>query len=199
MPAISSPPLTPLAKPFRTAALSSRKPTRFDLAPGPDALALVAALLGITAVRALRFKGELRPTGRHDFELDGQLAATVEQPCVITLDPVVTAIKEPVQRHYIADLTPPDGPEIEMPEDDTVEPLPEVIDVGAVALEALALALPLYPRAAGAALPEAVAAPPGAAPLIDADLRPFAGLAGLAGKWPDPDRGSDGSHDGGAG
>ncbi|MDP3958593.1 MAG: YceD family protein [Pseudorhodobacter sp.] len=173
---VTPPPLAPLSQPYRTKALSARKPTRFDLAPGSDALALVAALLGLTAVRALRFKGELRPTGHHDFELEAQLAATVEQPCGITLAPVVTIIREPVLRRYTAAMATPDDAEIEMPEDDSAEPLPEVIDVGEVALEALALALPLYPRAPGAELPEMVAAPPGVTPLRDADLRPFAGL-----------------------
>ena len=66
-----------------------------------------------------------------------------------------------------------------MPEDDTRDPLPEVIDVATVALEALALALPLYPRAPGAELGEAVYTAPGATPLRDEDLRPFAGLAAL--------------------
>ncbi len=42
-----------------------------------------------------------------------------------------------------------------MPEDETQEPLPEIIDIGAVATEALELALPLYPRAPGVALGEA--------------------------------------------
>ena len=185
---VTPPPLAPLSKPYRTKALSARKPTRFDLALGPDALALVAALLGITAVRALRFKGELRPSGHHDVELEARLAATVEQPCGITLAPVVTMIREPVLRRYIADLADPEELEIEMPDDDSAEPLPEVIDVGEVALEVLALALPLYPRAPGAELPEMVAAPPGVTPLRDADLRPFAGLAGLADKLTGPGR-----------
>ena len=50
----------------------------------------------------------------------------------------------------------PDGDEVEMPEDDTVEPMPEVIDLAEVAAEALALALPLYPRAPGADFGQAV-------------------------------------------
>ena len=77
------------------------------------------------------------------------------------------------------DVTAPEGAEIEMPEDDTQEPLPEVIDLGAVMAEALALALPDYPRAPGAELGEAVFAAPGVAALRDADLRPFAALAKL--------------------
>ena len=63
-----------------------------------------------------------------------------------------------------------------------------MIDLAEVAAEALALALPLYPRAPGAELGTLVAAPDGVAPLSDADLKPFAGLAALARKTP-PDTG----------
>jgi uncharacterized metal-binding protein YceD (DUF177 family) len=171
----------PVSLSFRTSTLSARKPTRFDLKPKEDALALMAAALDITAVSACRFKGEIRPIGRHDFELKADLAATVEQPCGITLTPVVTKLSETVIRKYIADMPMPEAEEIEMPEDDTSEPLPEVIDAGAVLMEALALALPLYPRAPGASLTTAVFAAPGTEPLRDEDLRPFAGLASLAG------------------
>ena len=83
-------------------------------------------------------------------------------------------------RRYLADMKVPEGDEVEMPEDDTSEPLPEVIDLSEVAAEALALALPEYPRAPGAELGEAVHAAPGVAPLTDAALKPFAGLASLA-------------------
>jgi uncharacterized metal-binding protein YceD (DUF177 family) len=54
-----------------------------------------------------------------------------------------------------------------------------VIDVSAVMAEALALHLPLYPRAGGADLGEAVFTEPGLAPMRDEDAKPFAGLAGL--------------------
>ncbi len=172
----------PISHPFRTSALSPRKPTRFALAPDAAALDLLAQLLGITAVRKLSFRGEIRPVGRNDYELEAVLEATVEQPCIVSLAPVVTTIKDTIHRKYLADMVFPDGDEIEMPEDDSQEPLPDVIDAGAVAAEALALALPQYPRAPGAALDEAVFAAPGTAPLRDKDLRPFAGLAGLAQK-----------------
>jgi uncharacterized metal-binding protein YceD (DUF177 family) len=62
-----------------------------------------------------------------------------------------------------------------------------VIDVAALGIEALALALPLYPRAPGAAFGEAVFAAPGVAPLTSESLRPFAGLASLAEKLKKPE------------
>lgn len=182
----------PISQPYRTATLGSRKPVRFELAPDGAHQRALAAVLDITAVRNLRFKGELRPTGKHDYTLEARLTAVVEQPCGITLAPVVTKIAEDVTRRYLADMKVPEGDEVEMPEDDTSEPLPDVIDIGAVAVEALALALPLYPRAPGAALEEAVFAEAGVAPLKDEDLRPFAGLAGLAAKLGNTDKGGNG-------
>ncbi len=172
----------PLSQPLRVATLASRKPTRFDLKPDAEARALLAAVLEISAVPEFRFKGELRPAGKHDWELEADLTAVVEQPCSVSLAPVITPIRETVRRRYLADMPLPEADEIEIPEDDTQEALPEVIDPGAVAVEALALALPLYPRAESASLTEAVFAAPGVAPLRDEDLRPFAGLAGLAQK-----------------
>lgn len=172
----------PLSHPLRVAALAARKPTRFDLKPDATALSALAAVLGITAVTDLRFKGELRPHGRHDWDLDGTLTAVVEQPCIVTLAPVLTRIEERVERRYIADMELPEADESEIPEDDRIEPLPDVIDAGFVATEALALALPPYPRAEGVELGEAVHAAPGVQPLRDEDLRPFSGLASLAEK-----------------
>jgi uncharacterized metal-binding protein YceD (DUF177 family) len=166
--------------PLRTATLGGRKPTRFDFRPDAaqrDALALV---LGISAIPALRFKGEVRPLGRSDLVLEARLEATVVQPCVVSLAPVTTKIDEPVLRRYLRDFALPEVDEAEMPEDDTSEPLPDSIDPGAVMTEALALALPDYPRTPGAVHGDVVVAPPGAVPLRDADLKPFAGLADLA-------------------
>lgn len=169
-----------LTLPLRLADLPARKPVRFEIVPGPDDLARLAADLDLSALRKLRFKGELRPRGKRDWDLEADLGATVVQPCVATLAPVTTRIEETVQRRYIAGMEEPEAEEMEMPEDDREEPLPDILDPGAVMAEALALALPLYPRAEGAE-GEMLAAPPGAAPLTDAAMRPFAGLDKLLG------------------
>lgn len=175
---------------FRTAALSSRKPTRFDFRPDVAQRAALVEDLGLLDLKGLRVKGELRPVGRSDFELVADLTADVVQPCSITLAPVPATLSEAVHRHFIADWHEPEGEEVEMPEDDTREPLPEVIDLVDVTREVLALALPLYPRAEGAALGEAVFAAPGTAPIRDDDLKPFAGLAALKARL---EPGSDGA------
>jgi len=167
---------------LRFADLPGRKPHRFTLesdAAGRDA---VADALGIRGVRKLRLSGELRPMGKQDWRLTAELGATVVQDCVVTLEPVTTRIDEPVERIYSADFEQPDSTEVEMPEDDTTEPLPAELDLAGVMIEALALALPPYPRAKGAETGEAVFTEPGKTPLRDEDLRPFAGLAGLRDK-----------------
>ena len=171
-----------LSQPFRSGALSMRKPTRFDLQPDAATRKALAADLGLLSVPHLRFKGEIRPSPNRDFVLEAELTALVNQPCVVSLAPVRAEIAEKVLRRYVSDWVEPEGDEVEMPEDDTAEPMPDVIDAGLVALEALMLALPLYPRAAGAELGEIAAVPPGAEPLRDADLKPFASLAALKDK-----------------
>jgi len=185
------PAMPALHHPLRSGALSPRKPTRFDLRPDAPTRAAMAASLDLLDLPAFRFRGELRPSGRSDYLLEAELTASVVQPCAVTLAPVPAAIAETVRRNYLSNWQEPEGDEVEMPEDDTQEPLPEVIDLGAVAIEALALALPLYPRAPGVTMDEAVFAPPGTEPLREADLKPFAGLAALRDRLAGSDEGSE--------
>jgi uncharacterized metal-binding protein YceD (DUF177 family) len=175
----------PLSLPFRTDRLPSRKPTRFALAPDAEQRARIAAHLGILSVSGLRFEGAIIPEGRSDMRLEAVLTARVVQPCSVTLEPVGTDLRETVIRRYVAGMALPEADEVEIPEDTDSEPLPEVIDAGHVALEALALALPLYPRAPGAGLGAAEFAPPGAEPLAEEKPNPFAALAALKSKLED--------------
>jgi uncharacterized metal-binding protein YceD (DUF177 family) len=145
------------------------------LDPDAGGRAAVAAELGIPGIRKLRLEGRLVPEGRQDWRLEAHLGATVVQDCVATLAPVVTRIEEDLERRYVVGLPEPEPGEREMgPED--VEPLPSALDVGAVMLEALALALPPFPRAEGVELGEVVVTAPGAEPLTEERARPFAGL-----------------------
>lgn len=165
---------------FRTGGLSPRKPTRFSYRPEAAERARLATDLDLLALYALEFTGEIRPIGRDELLLDATLTARADQPCSITLVPVPATVSEQVRRRYVAGLEMPEGEEVEMPEDDTLEPMPEVIDLAEIAAEALSLALPLYPRAPGAELDKKVHAADGLTPLSDDDVKPFAGLKGLA-------------------
>lgn len=166
---------------LRIAELAARKPTRFTLTPDAETRAAIAAWADISALEALELKGALTPIGRSDWHLQAEFTARVVQPCAITLVPVTTTLSEGVERRYMADLPEPEGDEVEMPEDDRLEALPEAIDLAEIALEVLELALPLYPRAPGAELGETLASEPGVAPLRDEDTRPFANLRALMG------------------
>jgi len=163
-----------LTLPLRVSDLSARGGLRFRLTPTPEARAELAGDLGTLKIRKLDFAGQILAEGRSDWRLEGVLGATVIQECVITAEPVTTRIDQPVTRRFVRDMPTPTEPEAEIPEDDTLEPLGPVIDPGAVMAEALALALPDYPRVPGAALPDSVTdLPPDERP------NPFAALAKL--------------------
>lgn len=161
---------------LRLSEPGQRQPTRVTLAPEAEERAAIAAHLGIPEVRKLRFEGWLRPEGRRDWRLEADLGATVVQDCVVTLAPVTTRIDERVERRYLADTTPAEPGESEMPEDDTIEELPPTVDLVEVMMEALALALPPYPRAEGVELGEVVVTESGAEPLTEERAKPFAAL-----------------------
>jgi uncharacterized metal-binding protein YceD (DUF177 family) len=187
MPAAPSAPsdADPAATRLMVSALNPRKPHRFDLRPDAARVKALAEQLELSGLRKLRLEGEVTADGKSDWRLVAHLGATVTQACVVTLEPVVTRIEEKIERRFLADWPPAaeqgaeKGGEVEMPEDESIDPLGEVIDLDAVMAEALALALPPYPRKEGTAPVEAQATPPGETPLTDADVKPFAGLAGL--------------------
>lgn len=168
---------------LRVAHLNPRAPNPVDLAPDAEARAAIAAELDLLDLPALGFSGKLVARGNDAWELTARLVARVVQPCVVTMAPVSTPIDEEVRRIFTPHLAAPTEEEIEMP-DDEIEPLGQFIDAGAVMIEALSLALPLYPRAEGA---EPFEASTDDAPDDEAgDTRkPFAGLGDLLNKRPD--------------
>ena len=161
------------------ARLPKTEPTAFRVLPGPDALQHLAKELELLGLRKVRFEGNLIPESRNDWRLEATLGATAVQPCSVTLAPVTTRIDTPVERLYVADYSAPTESETEMPADDSLEPLPEVVDLMEILSESLALALPDFPRAEGVELGTAVFAEPGTPPLTDDAVKPFAGLAAL--------------------
>ncbi len=173
---------------LRVADLSQRNQTAFRIAPDKPILDRIAHGLAISGIRKLVFEGHISADGKTDWQLRAKLGATVVQPCVVTLEPVVTRIDQPVNRRFVAGLTLDEAEEeVEMPEDDTQEALGAEIDLMRVLTEALALALPDYPRSENAQLDQATFAGPDVTPMTDAETKPFAGLAGLKDKLENPD------------
>ena len=177
-------------KRLRLADLTTR--AEFELVPDTKERQALAEALGLIALKKLRFAGVLSPDGERDWRLDGVLGATTTQSCVATLAPVTTRIDEPVIRRYMAAPSlSPEGEEMEMPEDDTVELIPAEVDLSRVMAEALALALPAWPRASDADPVELRFAAPGIAPMSDDDVKPFSSLKTLKDRM-----GEDGSEEG---
>jgi uncharacterized metal-binding protein YceD (DUF177 family) len=171
------------ARVVEVADLPERSDFPFDLAPSPEEARALARLMGSQAVRKVRFSGVLRPQ-HGGWVLEGRLGATVVQTCVVTLDPVTTRLDLDIRRVFLPAARPEGGEvAIEPFDDDEAEVLGDRIDVGLVAIEAMALALPPYPRREGAELGPSSFTAPGREPLQDADVRPFSALAALRDKF----------------
>ncbi len=182
---------SPKSRRLRVSELRSNGETPFLLEPDAAERAALASEIGADSLRKIRFEGKLTPKGRRGWDLHAKLGAAAVQPCIVTLEPVTTRIDTDVHRQFVPEEqileADESGAETEMPEDDTLEPLGDVIDLTAVMTEALSLALPTYPRKDDAELGEALYTQDGATPLKDEDLKPFAGLAALREKLQDKD------------
>ena len=159
----------------------------FDLRPDDEVLARLRDELGLLGLRKLRLHGKIVADGKKDWRLTGRLGGTVTQPCVVTLEPVTTRLEEEVTRRFLK-VWPPkaeESDEVEMPEDESIDPLREEIDLFSVLTEALALGLPVYPRAKGAAAEQTEARPAGADPNQNGGPSAFAALADFKKKLED--------------
>lgn len=190
-------PPAPYSYKLRVSQLNARRPLALDLAPDAAARARIAAYLGLLSLPRLRLTGTLSAAPSDSWLLEARLTAQVEQGCVVTLAPVLSAIAESIRRVYSPHVSEPEGDEAEMSDDET-EPLGPIIDPGEVLVEELSLALPLYPRAPRAELPAEAQGSAGEtddAPDDGDTRRPFAGLAALLRKDDD----NNGDDNGGRG
>lgn len=167
---------------LRLADLPQRKVTTVRLVPDEGQLEALADRFDVDVIRKVRFEGTLSPGAGRDWTFKGHLGATVIQPCRVTTDPVTTRIEEDVIRRYTQNYDVPGEEEVEMSDDDALEPLPESIDMGSLLEEHLALTIPAFPRADAADDINLTAAPPGVEPLTVEAVKPFAGLADLKAK-----------------
>jgi uncharacterized metal-binding protein YceD (DUF177 family) len=148
---------------------------RIELAADPatrEALAKVARVAGLPRLSA---NFDLTRQGSDGLRVVGSVSATVDQACVVTLEPIRSEVEEEVDLLF----TPPPASPAELSEGPLAVDAPEppeplqggVVDLGAVATEFLLLGIDPYPRR-----PDAVFdAPKGP----DAGEGPFAALAAL--------------------
>jgi hypothetical protein len=149
--------------------------TESVVAPAAERAAIARAF-GLLELRRLEAEVTLAAGRRGAVDIAGSLRAEVVQSCVVTLVPVVQVIDVALPRRFEPARPPGAGmPEIVVEADDA-EPVDAYadgrIDLGAVVLEELALAIDPYPHAPGADLPPGVAGAP-------APESPFMALAAL--------------------
>lgn len=118
--------------------------------------AALARRFGVISVRRLVATIVLRPEPRGAIRVEGRLDATVEQACVVSLEPLVQAVTDAfVVRILPEGREPSDGPE----DPDEIPSEGGMVDLGEVVAAQLSLALDPYPRAADAVLPAAATDP----------------------------------------
>jgi uncharacterized metal-binding protein YceD (DUF177 family) len=150
---------------------------RLELVADAATRAAVAGLAGLAGVPRFEAQFDLKRHGRDGLHVVGRVAATVEQNCVVTLEPLQTDIDEAVDLVFTA--SPADSAETNetehihtLDEDEPPQALANgSVDLGAVAVEFLLLGIDPYPRK-----PDAVFAAP---PAGDSQAHPFAALADL--------------------
>jgi len=117
------------------------------------------------------------------IRVSGRLEASVVQRCVVTLDPVASEIREPVEAEY--GPASDDGPEevVHFDQPDPPEPLEgDSLELGELVAQHLSVALDPYPRKQGAP-PLDWVEPARAEGRADPD-NPFSVLASLSKKRP---------------
>ena len=148
----------------------------------------MAALFDVISIRKMRFKGTISPYEEKGWLLEGVLGASISQYCVVTLERVRTRIDLDVRRVFVP-MPEPTTNEITLDAsyNDELETLGKEIDLGLVAMEALVLAIPEYPRIEGAELPDSSFSPPDAKDIAEETPKAFIGLAALKEKLSNPD------------
>jgi hypothetical protein len=138
--------------------------------------AALAKPSGVDAIARLVARFDLTRRGHDRLHLSGQVSGTVRQSCVVTLDPVVNEISEPIDLTFAPPERVEETAKIDLhavASDSEVEPLiGNAVDLGLIATEFFILGIDPYPRKLGASFD----APK---PASDPESHPFARLAAL--------------------
>jgi uncharacterized metal-binding protein YceD (DUF177 family) len=145
-----------------------------DLAADAATRSTIARLAAVAGVPRLEAQFDLMRHGSDGLHVVGRVTATVEQNCVVTLEPMQTEIDEAVDMVFTPTPPPPARAERvkTLPDQDPPEAIRDgSVDLGALATEFLLLGIDPYPRKPGAVFD--------APPAGDAGPHPFAALAAL--------------------
>jgi len=172
-------PALPLSHPLRVETITLR-PVAVEVQAAEAELPAIARHLDVASVEALGGAYLLSRNGER-LKLEGKITAALHQVCIVTLEPFSVALAVPVKLDFAPQAEPAASAdadkgkidiEVLLNEDDPPEAIVDgMIDLGAITLEFLALALDPYPRKPGASFAEVAPEP--------AVESPFAALARL--------------------
>jgi len=126
-----------------------------DIVAEPEELAALAERMNLPAIRELKAHLELVPWKKGRIRVRGHFTALVDQECVRTLDIFTSEVGEAVDRIYIKPEFVTAGEMKESADFDAEAPeapdviVDEVIDIGELVAESLALALDPWPKKPG--------------------------------------------------
>src|SRR4051812_16479922 len=127
-----------------------------ELEPDDITRAALAKPAGVDAVERLVARFDLTRRGRDRLHVSGDVSGTVRQTCVVTLEPLINDVAEPID----VDFAPPrqtktDAADIDLEAASSAnEPEPLIgnaVDLGLLATEFFILGVDPYPRKAGVA------------------------------------------------
>jgi hypothetical protein len=151
----------------------------FDLQPDEATRGAIAKVAGIVALPRMEARYHLTPVAADGVRISGTVSATVEQTCVVSLEPVSAEILEPVELLLVPEGSAGAGSSIgsssdlDPGEDVVPETLVDgIVDLGVLSVEFLVLGIDPYPRKPGVAFEQPAANDEPAA-------KPFAALAAL--------------------
>lgn len=148
----------------------------FELVPDEATRKRLAETAGVVSIPSLKVLLEVRPAGTDRAEVVGKLEGVVRQTCVVSLEEFDNAVSENFSVDFAADLESEAASDDEEEIEDLPDPIVDgKIDLGALAIEFLILAVDPYPRKPGVAfkpLPSEEAAP-------EPKRSPFEQLSGL--------------------
>ena len=134
---------SPLSRPVSVADLPPEG-LELTLEASPEEREALARDFKLPAIHA--FTGTFRLTGtRSHVHVSGRVDATINQICVVTLDPFDSQVQEDVDVEF-AVASAASGHESHTPPDEIIN---GTIDLGALSAEFLALGLDPYPRKPG--------------------------------------------------
>ena len=172
----------------RFSKINQSKPFDFHLILSNQKIAELVKHLDLLSIKKVSLVGKLSPLSINEWSLKAELRATVKQKCVISFKPVKTIVRETVNRTFspAASQNTPEAVDDDGTSpvmfDDTLHELNDEIDLTEMIFEELTLILPLYPKIEGAELGSYSVTEPGAKPLNEENIKPFAQLSELKDK-----------------